>query len=71
MKDTYCARCYRRVDGKLHKEQDHIVFTMSDDEHVEIDRVYSHGNKYLLEFVSCSDHKKRAGTSVTGTTVTV
>lgn len=71
MKETYCAKCYRRVDGKLHKEQDHIVFTMSDGEQAEVDRVFSHGNKYLLEFVCCSDHKKRPGTSVMGTTVSV
>jgi hypothetical protein len=71
MKETYCAKCYRRVDGKLHKEQDHIIFTMSDGEQTEVNRVFSHGNKYLVEFVSCGDHKKRTGTSVTGTTVTV
>jgi hypothetical protein len=71
MKETYCARCYRRVNGELHKEQGHIVFTMSDGEQAEVDKVFTHGNKYLLEFVSCSDHKKRVKVMATGTAVSV
>jgi hypothetical protein len=59
------------VDGELHKEQGQIVFTMSNGEQAEVERVFSHGNKYLLEFISCSDHKKRAGDIVAGTIVSV
>jgi hypothetical protein len=44
---------------------------MSDGEQAEVDQVFSHGNKYLLEFVSCSDHKRRTKISATGTTVSV
>jgi hypothetical protein len=71
MKETYCATCYKRVYGELHKEQGHIVFTMSNGEQVNVDRVFSHGNKYLLEFICCSDHKKIARNPVTGTAVSV
>ena len=71
MKETYCARCYKRVQGELHKEQGRIIFTMSKDEQAEVERVYSHGNKYLLEFVCCSHHKKRAADIIMGTTVSV
>jgi hypothetical protein len=71
MKETYCAKCYRPVIGKLHKENDRIVFTMSDGEQAEVGRVFSHGNKYLLEFICCSDHKERVRTILTGTTVSV
>jgi hypothetical protein len=71
MKETYCARCYKRVHGDLHKEHGHIVFTMSKDEQAEVERVFSHGNKYLLEFLCCSDHTKRPREVVAGTTVSV
>ena len=71
MRETYCARCYGRVNGELHKEQGRIIFTMSDGGQAEVDQVFSHGNKYLLEFVSCGDHKKRAKIITTGTAVSV
>lgn len=71
MKETYCARCYKRVYGELHKEQSRIVFTMSNGEQADVGMVFSHGNKYLLEFVSCSDHKKRAENIGTGTAVSI
>ncbi len=71
MKETYCATCYKRVYGELHKERGHIVFTMDNGEQAEIDGVFGHGNKYLLEFISCSDHKKMARETVTSTAVSV
>jgi len=71
MKETYCARCYRPVFGELHREQGHIVFTMSNGEKAEVDRVFSHGNKYLLEFICCSDHKKSTRHTLTETAVSV
>lgn len=71
MKETYCATCYRRVYGELHKEEGHIIFTMSNGERAEVDRVFSHGNKYLLEFVSCSDHKKIARSAIASAPVSV
>jgi hypothetical protein len=71
MKETYCATCYKRVYGDLHKEQGQIVFTMSNGEQVPVEGVFSHGNKYLLEFICCSDHKKMARHIPTGTAVSV
>jgi hypothetical protein len=71
MKETYCARCYQRVYGELHKAEDHIVFTMKNGEQADVDRVFSHGNKYLVEFFCCSDHKKRAEHVSMGTLVSV
>jgi hypothetical protein len=59
------------VYGHLHKEQGQIVFTMGNGEQAEVDRVFSHGNKYLLEFVCCSDHKKLARHTPTNTAVSV
>ena len=61
MKESYCAKCYRRVYGELqavHDVDHRLVFVLDNGEQAAVDRAFRHGNKFLLEFYCCADHRK-------------